>query len=156
MPNAMLSKKDTPDKTLNPSPVFHRAVERYTTKVDTPPPLFHDSSQKKSQAPTTRETAIKPHPNAADKPAMGRFGLGTRLAMVVIGVIWCIGGAAWLRLLDVAGSDSSRLYGAAMLIVIAGALLIWTGLTPDRPKSFEEEKGELNPDLRGDHWSDFD
>ena len=91
---------------------------------------------------------------------MGRFGLGTRLAMVVIGAIWCVGGAVWIQLLNVVGADqrgsNSRLYGLATLIVIAGLLLIWTGLTPDRPKSFEEEKGELDPDLRGDHWSDFD
>ena len=91
---------------------------------------------------------------------MGRFGFGTRLAMIVMGAIWCLAGVFWLHLLGPdhpgQGRGNARIVALAAMIAFAGLLLIKTGLTPDRPKSFEEEEGELDPNLRGDHWSDFD
>jgi hypothetical protein len=80
--------------------------------------------------------------------------------MVVLGAVWCVAGAVWLRLLgpdylDQRGS-SARIYALGVMIAIAGLLLIKTGLTPDRPKSFEEEVEDANADLRSDSWSHFD
>jgi hypothetical protein len=91
---------------------------------------------------------------------MGRFGFGTRVAMVVIGAIWCVAGWVWLQLLGPDYFDQrtpgKRIYVLGVMVAIAGLVLIKTGLTPDRPKSFEEEKEDLNPDLTGDTWDDLD
>ena len=80
--------------------------------------------------------------------------------MVVIGAVWCVGGWVWLQLLgpdylDQRGS-SRGIYSLGWMIAVAGLLLIKTGLLPDRPKSFEDEEGELNPDLGNHSWDDLD
>ena len=89
---------------------------------------------------------------------MGRFGFGTRLAMVVLGAIWCVGGWVWLQILGPFDqrTPGRRIHIVAAMIVLGGLILIKSGLTPDRPKSFEEMEGDLNPNLDNDNWDAFD
>jgi hypothetical protein len=96
---------------------------------------------------------------AADKPKMGRFGLGTRIAMIALGAIWGAAGAAWLYCLGpdiVAATASRRIVTLATALLLGGLALLKTGITPDRPKAFEDEIADAHPDLGGDDWSDID
>jgi hypothetical protein len=91
---------------------------------------------------------------------MGRYGLGTRVVMVVLGAVWIAGGAAWLYFLgpDYLFRDrsSSRLCAIPLAILFGGVMLFKTGVTPDRPKTFEDEIADAHPDLSGDDWGDLD
>ena len=91
---------------------------------------------------------------------MGRFGLGTRLAMVVVGAAWAAAGAAWLWLaLGLAPGPLERntagLLAIPLALLAAGMLLVKTGVTRDRPKSFEDEVPDAHPDLE-DNYLDCD
>ena len=89
---------------------------------------------------------------------MERFGFGTRVAMVVLGAIWCVGGWVWLQILGPFDqrTPGKRIHIVAIMVAVGGLVLIKSGLTPNRPKSFEEEKGELDPNLNNDCWDAFD
>jgi hypothetical protein len=88
---------------------------------------------------------------------MGRYGLGTRIAMIVIGAIWVAAGAAWLYVVGPGffrEHHISRLYAIPVAVVIGGLGLLKTGLMPDRPKSFEDEIPDANPRLTDDDGTD--
>ena len=89
---------------------------------------------------------------------MGRHGLGSRVAMIVIGAIWVAAGAAWLYALGPGylfrEHHISRFYAIPLAIVVGGLGLLKTGVTPDRPKSFEDEIPDANPRLTDDDWTD--
>jgi hypothetical protein len=89
---------------------------------------------------------------------MGRFGLFTRIAMVVFGAIWLAAGGCWMvalihRELAAEGPidrwrDGNELWAhLATFLAVAGFMLVKTGVTPDRPKSFEDEIPDANPNL---------
>ena len=86
---------------------------------------------------------------------MGRYGPFTRIAMIVVGAVWAAAGGGWLWFaLRHAPSPADRNSGGLLVIPIAllaaGTLLVKTGVTRDRPKTFEEEVPDAHPDLEGD------
>jgi hypothetical protein len=91
---------------------------------------------------------------------MGRYGLFTRLAMIVIGAIWAAAGAFLAYSLDLSNAIWHR--GTAWIFAIAAGLLcgglglLKTGLTPDRPKTFEDEIPDAHPDMGQDDWLFWD
>ena len=102
------------------------------------------------------------HPAApTDQYHVGRYGLGTRLAMVVVGAVWAAAGAAWLWLaLGVAPGplerNTSGLLVIPLALLAAGMLLVKTGVTRDRPKSFEDEIPDAHPHLEDNITADWD
>lgn len=93
---------------------------------------------------------------------MGRFGLFTRSAMLVFGAIWFVGGTCWLAALvrrvmtspsnvDQFDEDETWFWLAAFLMT-GGFMMVKTAITPDRPKSFEDEVPDANPSF--DPWDD--
>ena len=80
---------------------------------------------------------------------MGRYGLGTRVAMVFVGSIWTAVGVGWLYFLFPGFIIHERFTIATIptALVCGGLLLLKSGLKPAQPKTFEEEKPDAHPDL---------
>ena len=97
-----------------------------------------------------------------DNMNMGRFGLFTRCAMIVFGAIWlafggsCFAGLVYARYESggavegiMAAIDHGPL-GFTGWVIVAGFMMLKTGLTRDEPKTFEDEIPDACPDLSGD------
>jgi hypothetical protein len=87
---------------------------------------------------------------------MRRYGLVTRAAMFVVGTAWSAVGAAWLYHLG-PSSGLVDLCGTAALVMpiallVGGLILLKNAVVPDRPKSFEEEVPDANPNLDDGRW----
>jgi hypothetical protein len=93
---------------------------------------------------------------------VGRYGVFTRIAMLVFGAIWLAAGACWLAALvrrvvtspysvDQLGEDEAWFWLASFLAV-GGFMMVKTSIMPDRPKSFEDEVADAEPKL--DLWDD--
>jgi hypothetical protein len=83
---------------------------------------------------------------------MGRYGLGTRIAMIVIGAIWLLfGGWRLCYIIRFGGGFANTIDQLndtiAVSVAAVGAMLLKTALTPDRPKTFEDEIPDAHPDL---------
>ena len=84
----------------------------------------------------------------------------TRLAMVVIGAVWTAAGAFLAYSHDLA--SVTRYRSSTWIFVIAAGLLcgglglLKTGLTPDRPRTFEDEIPDAHPDMGEDDWLYWD
>ena len=85
---------------------------------------------------------------------MGRYGLGTRVAMFVFGAIWAVAGGLWLwallpsRLVPLdTPLDREVWFHLSTFLLVGGLVLLKTAVTPDRPKSFEDEIPDAHPDI---------
>ena len=92
-----------------------------------------------------------------DNETVGRITPGTRVAMVVVGAIWTAVGVIWLRYLfpGFIIDNDAGLAAIPTAMLFVGLVLLKNGLLPGRPKTFEEEKPDANPDLEenvGDVW----
>jgi hypothetical protein len=93
---------------------------------------------------------------------MGRFGFFTRIAMIVFGAIWlAAGGSSFLMLVSARFASGGAVDGMMAAIdygplgfpgwlIVAGLMMLKTGLTPDPPKTFENEIPDACPDLSDD------
>ena len=81
---------------------------------------------------------------------MGRYGLATRVSMVVVGAVWAAVGAGWLLRCGPASGFEDEILALPGSLLACGLLLVWTGLTPDRRKTLEEEVPDAHPDLDDD------
>ena len=84
---------------------------------------------------------------------MGRFGIPTRLAMLVLGAIWAAAGVAmfyYIAPLFFAYQADRSLMVVATASLLGGLAMLKTALTPDRPESPKDEPPD--PDPLGENW----
>ena len=79
--------------------------------------------------------------------------------MVLLGVVWSAVGAGWLYHLgpgDLFREGASVWpFATPTALLVGGLLLVKTGVTPDRPRRFEDEVADAHPDLSNESiWWD--